>query len=337
MAWEHCGAEVLDTEPCPACGFTKAEWTVQVDRTRTFNVPGTARRPRSREAWIEVQLVARGEGPLPGEEYRIALPNGRVASGQLDGEGLVRVDGLSPGPCEVSFPGVLEPAVEVRTGQRHVFELEAWHQRQATSCGAYALAHALRLRTARLDANADGTVQQREWERVHEDVRALWPRIKFQSGPLAPHGYSSPAAMAVEAGAALEAFYAVEGPAQLRAWATGRMVMNATLQMTDLLDLVLGEAAARGVTVEAGDGLERVLNAPPGEAKLAVAPCDAGSYLHYVLFRRAAGGGLEVYDSQSRAYRWLGVDRPDRGASFSTPGSAGTLTYLGLALVLGPA
>ena len=33
MSWEHCGQDVPDTVPCPACGKTKAEWTVEFQAT----------------------------------------------------------------------------------------------------------------------------------------------------------------------------------------------------------------------------------------------------------------------------------------------------------------
>lgn len=43
MPWDHCNVEfILDDERCPECGLEKANWTVQVDRTRELRI----RRPR---------------------------------------------------------------------------------------------------------------------------------------------------------------------------------------------------------------------------------------------------------------------------------------------------
>jgi hypothetical protein len=39
MPWDHCEVEfILDDEPCPSCGLTKAAWSVQIDKTREFVV-----------------------------------------------------------------------------------------------------------------------------------------------------------------------------------------------------------------------------------------------------------------------------------------------------------
>lgn len=205
-----------------------------------------------------------------------------------------------------------------------------WHQRQATSCGAYALAHALRLASGTLDTNRDGTIQQQEWERVHREAEQMWGGIQFQQGPLAEHKYSSPAAMATHNSGRVEGLYMAGGPDGLRRWAEGKRVMNNRLAMTDLLEMVLQEARSKGSSVRSGDGLQIIQSAP---RKMAAVPADAGSYLHYVLFR-SDGRQLFVYDSQSSRYEWKQVPKPSLGGSFSTPGSAGSLKYLGLSLVI---
>jgi type VI secretion system secreted protein VgrG len=55
--------------------------------------------------WIEIELVDTEGNPVPGEQYKITLPDGStVASGSLDGKGKARVDGIDPGSCQVTFP-----------------------------------------------------------------------------------------------------------------------------------------------------------------------------------------------------------------------------------------
>lgn len=122
MPWEHCEQTLADDEPC-ACGMTKGEWTVQLDMTRTIEVVRPTRRAKKRDAWIEVQLLGKDGRALAGADYRIALPGSRVAKGQLDDEGVARVEKLRAGTCEISFPGHIEQGAERETGERHVFRL----------------------------------------------------------------------------------------------------------------------------------------------------------------------------------------------------------------------
>lgn len=54
---------------------------------------------------VELSLVdAKGE-PVPGEEYRVELPDGRVVEGRLDARGVALVTGIEgTGTCRVNFP-----------------------------------------------------------------------------------------------------------------------------------------------------------------------------------------------------------------------------------------
>jgi type VI secretion system secreted protein VgrG len=56
--------------------------------------------------WIEIELVDEADKPVPGVQYEVTLPDGRVASGMLDGEGWARVAGFEPGQCKVCFPKI---------------------------------------------------------------------------------------------------------------------------------------------------------------------------------------------------------------------------------------
>jgi hypothetical protein len=56
--------------------------------------------------WIEIYLIGEDGGPIPGEAYRIELPDGSVREGRLDADGLSRVDDVDPGICLVTFPNL---------------------------------------------------------------------------------------------------------------------------------------------------------------------------------------------------------------------------------------
>ena len=56
------------------------------------------------KSWIEIELVDEKENPVPGEKYKITLPDDYVAQGTLDNEGFARVEGIEPGTCQITFP-----------------------------------------------------------------------------------------------------------------------------------------------------------------------------------------------------------------------------------------
>ena len=64
------------------------------------------------KSWIEIELVDEDGNPIPGEKYKIELPDGRVATGTLDGNGFARVEGFDPGECKVTFPNLDKEAWE---------------------------------------------------------------------------------------------------------------------------------------------------------------------------------------------------------------------------------
>ena len=72
--------------------------------------PSSARAPKAPLTWIEIQLIGEDDRPIPGEVYRIELPDGSVRQGTLDAKGLARVDRIEPGTCVVTFPRLDEEA-----------------------------------------------------------------------------------------------------------------------------------------------------------------------------------------------------------------------------------
>ena len=67
---------------------------------------------RSRKTWVEIELIGMDGSPIPGELYRLTLPDGTVQEGRLDANGRAAVRGLDPGDCTVSFPALDEEAWE---------------------------------------------------------------------------------------------------------------------------------------------------------------------------------------------------------------------------------
>ncbi len=61
---------------------------------------------KEKKSWIEIELVDEAGKPVPGEPYRITLPDGTVADGTLDEKGFARVDHIDPGSCKVTFPNL---------------------------------------------------------------------------------------------------------------------------------------------------------------------------------------------------------------------------------------
>ena len=76
--------------------------------------PQTAEERREKKSWIEIELVDKKGKPVPGEEYRITLPDGKVWPGTLNEKGLARVEGIEPGMCKITFPRLEKQAWKPR-------------------------------------------------------------------------------------------------------------------------------------------------------------------------------------------------------------------------------
>jgi len=77
-----------------------------------YKPPETEEEQEIKTSWIEVEMVDEEDEPVPGEKYEIELPDGSVKSGTLDQNGFVRVEGIEPGNCKISFPKLDKEAWE---------------------------------------------------------------------------------------------------------------------------------------------------------------------------------------------------------------------------------
>ena len=73
---------------------------------------GKPHRPdKDKKSWIEIELVDESDQPVAGETFRVILPDGEtVAEGSLDEHGFVRIEGIDPGTCKVTFPDLDQDA-----------------------------------------------------------------------------------------------------------------------------------------------------------------------------------------------------------------------------------
>ena len=66
--------------------------------------PQTEEEKQKKTSWIEIKLLDVDGEPVPGEPYRVTLPDGSVAEGTLDDKGFARIESFEPGNCKVTFP-----------------------------------------------------------------------------------------------------------------------------------------------------------------------------------------------------------------------------------------
>lgn len=82
------------------------------EKVKPFKPPETKEEKDKKKSWIEIELVDEQDNPVPGEKYKITVPDDSVAEGTLDDKGFARVDGIDPGTCKISFPHLDKDAWE---------------------------------------------------------------------------------------------------------------------------------------------------------------------------------------------------------------------------------
>jgi len=73
---------------------------------------GQSSEEEKQTSWIEIELVGEDDKPIPGERYRVTLPDGSVDEGTLDQNGWARVEGFEKGDCQVTFTDLDQEAWE---------------------------------------------------------------------------------------------------------------------------------------------------------------------------------------------------------------------------------
>jgi hypothetical protein len=83
------------------------------DGSEAQSAPGSDGKPAEKKpSWIEIELVGEDDKPIPGEKYRITLPDNSVDEGTLDSQGYARVEGFEKGSCKITFPDLDKEAWE---------------------------------------------------------------------------------------------------------------------------------------------------------------------------------------------------------------------------------
>ena len=59
---------------------------------------------REKPSWVAFDLADEDGRPMAAERFIVTLPNGEEVIGALDAKGAVRIEGIEPGTCQVSFP-----------------------------------------------------------------------------------------------------------------------------------------------------------------------------------------------------------------------------------------
>jgi uncharacterized Zn-binding protein involved in type VI secretion len=72
--------------------------------------------PADEPTWLEIVLVDEDGKGMAAERYVVTLPGGTSRTGFLDDDGCTRLDDLSPGICQVSFPDLDEEAWQPADG-----------------------------------------------------------------------------------------------------------------------------------------------------------------------------------------------------------------------------
>ena|SRR5437867_65437 len=73
-------------------------------KSKPHKPPESEDEKEKKKSWIEIELVDEDDKPVPGEKYKITLPDETVAQGTLDEKGFARVDGIEPVTCKITFP-----------------------------------------------------------------------------------------------------------------------------------------------------------------------------------------------------------------------------------------
>lgn len=89
--------------PCQECEAARAA-REQAPPAAGPTGPSVVTMSPNKPAWIAVSLVDEAGAPMPGAKFRVTFPDGGALDGLLDKNGKVRIEGIDPGSCQVTFP-----------------------------------------------------------------------------------------------------------------------------------------------------------------------------------------------------------------------------------------
>lgn len=73
-------------------------------QVQPYKPPQPGQSSQNKKSWIEIEMVDEDNNPVPGMHYQVTLPDNSVADGTLDDKGFVRIEGIDPGTCQITFP-----------------------------------------------------------------------------------------------------------------------------------------------------------------------------------------------------------------------------------------
>jgi hypothetical protein len=105
-AWQRIAKQLTDRPGSSGIVLTRNEPRLRVPQEGPAEAPVSRPSPPppvTEQAWVDIKITYEDGSPFTGN-YVIELPGGRRTEGSPDGDGLVRLRGIDPGTCQLSFP-----------------------------------------------------------------------------------------------------------------------------------------------------------------------------------------------------------------------------------------
>ncbi|MGH9900504.1 MAG: hypothetical protein ACRD68_01555 [Pyrinomonadaceae bacterium] len=100
-------------EACPPPQSAVVEEPEPEEPVAVAEAPAEEKPKAPKKTWVKIKLVDMRGKPIPGERYRIKVPNvEQPYEGTLDSQGEAACYDLDPGTCKVTFPDLDEEAWE---------------------------------------------------------------------------------------------------------------------------------------------------------------------------------------------------------------------------------